>query len=226
MSSSSFPSLSFEHELFAKGFDFIIGIDEVGRGALAGPVTVGLALICRDELAEKPVWPSSLKDSKLLSETVRESLMPQLSEWLLASATGSSSPQEIDTLGISKTLALAAERGALSIGPQLPFGRGVVILDGAHNWLGPELLGCQVVTKVKADRDCVTVAAASVVAKVTRDRVMRQIASSEPSLASFGFEDNKGYSSAAHIATLQSLGPSSHHRVTWLTKILNQNTLF
>ena len=101
-----------------------------------------------------------------------------------------------------------------------------IILDGSHNWLAGSVGEVGVVMRTKADRDCVSVAAASVLAKVTRDREMAALEVAEPNLQVYGLSGNKGYSSAGHIAALRLHGPSSYHRVTWLTKILAEDALF
>jgi ribonuclease HII len=93
----------------------------------------------------------------------------------------------------------------------------VIILDGSHNWLGPKARGIDVMVRTKADRDCVSVAAASVIAKVARDNLMIELSGN---FAAYGLSGHKGYASASHIEAVRSLGPSSEHRVTWLTKIL------
>jgi ribonuclease HII len=93
----------------------------------------------------------------------------------------------------------------------------VILLDGSHNWLGPKSSGIDVLVRTKADRDCVSVAAASVIAKVTRDNLMIELAQQ---VSGYGLDGHKGYASATHIEAVRRLGPSDQHRVTWLTKIL------
>ena len=226
MSSSSYPSLSFENQLFEAGYDFIVGVDEVGRGALAGPVTVGLAVVSVEQLRQRPNWPAKLRDSKLISESNRELIFPDVCDWVVAYGVASASAQEVDELGIVRTLALSAERASQDIIDVSNPGHGVVLLDGSHNWLGSQFMGLQVMVKTKADRDCVSVAAASVIAKVTRDREMIRLAASDEKVAAFGFDSNKGYASSSHIKAIQEIGPSEYHRRTWLSKILDQDTLF
>jgi ribonuclease HII len=218
---SQLPSLSFERSFFETGARFVIGIDEVGRGSIAGPVAVGVALI--DNQRELQNWPVKLKDSKLLSEKVREEIFPEVSSWVSGWAVGMASVAEIETKGIVESLSLAGSRALdqLIRDPALraAFSRdGVqIILDGSHNWLGPKAKGWAVVAKTKADRDCVSVACASVLAKVIRDRHMLEIHEEHPS---FGLASNKGYASESHIQALREHGPSSVHRLSWLTKIL------
>jgi ribonuclease HII len=125
------------------------------------------------------------------------------------------SAEEIDKIGITKALALAAERAIEQLNFDATGTR--MLLDGSHNWLGNRSYGVPVAVRPKADRDCVSVAAASVLAKVVRDRLMVKLAEEFPG---FGFEGHKGYASATHIEAVRSLRPSIQHRVTWLDRIL------
>ena len=217
---SQLPSLSFENT-FAASKRFIIGIDEVGRGSIAGPVAVGVALIDLKDLNGS--WPEKLRDSKLISEKTREAIFPDVSHWVHSWAVGMASVEEIETKGIVESLALAGSRALTELLEESAL-RSVlaqdgvqIILDGSHNWLGTKTMGFDVVAKTKADRDCVSVACASVLAKVTRDRLMLEIAKEHPH---FSLDSNKGYASSDHIAALKEHGPSPIHRLSWLTKIL------
>jgi len=228
MSSKTFPSLNLEQELWAKGARFIIGMDEVGRGAIAGPVAVGVALLdSRDARATMP-WPSNLKDSKLLSEKARNEILLPVQSWVSGYAVGMASAKEIDSKGIVQALALSAGRALdalfqdAALRHEIAQDGAVIILDGSHNWLGAKASGIPVIVRTKADRDCVSVAAASVISKVERDNLMIELSTSHPS---FGFEGHKGYASEAHIAAIRTAGPSSEHRHTWLTKILGDGQL-
>lgn len=223
MSSKTFPSLDLEHALWAAGSRFVIGMDEVGRGAIAGPVAVGVALVDRDSGSANEPWPAKLCDSKLISEKVRNEILEPVQNWVTASAVGMSSAKEIDSKGIVAALALAAGRALdvlladVELRVAIARDGGTIILDGSHNWLGAKASGIDVVVRTKADRDCVSVAAASVISKVERDNLMIALAESYPE---FGFAGHKGYAAETHIAAVRSLGPSEEHRVTWLTKIL------
>ncbi len=205
------PTLEVEATLHAGGARYVIGCDEVGRGAIAGPVAVGLCVV---DLGVGPM-PSGLRDSKLLAEKRREELAPLAAAWALHSAVGLASAEEIDRIGIIAALGLAAKR-ALTILHEAGahVAQSVVLLDGSHNWLSPVLSSpLRVQTQVKADRDCASVAAASVVAKVHRDRLMIDRHAATPG---YGWASNKGYGSADHYAAIDSLGPSDIHRLTWL----------
>lgn len=218
------PTLDVERELAAVGADLVIGCDEVGRGALAGPVAVGVVAMHPDA-GEIPL---GLRDSKLLSERRREAMFDAVNEWGVARAVGMASASEIDDLGIIASLALAARRALVMIEDSLAASTApVVLLDGSHDWLAPVLraeplarvprLG--VATRVKADRDCVSVAAASVLAKVVRDRLMVEADGRHPE---YGWAGNKGYGAPIHLAAIRSLGATDQHRRTWLGSIQEQ----
>jgi ribonuclease HII len=210
------PTLETEAELFGSGARYVIGCDEVGRGAIAGPVAVGLCVV--DERVGR--MPDGLRDSKLLTERRREAMAPLATSWALRSAVGLASAEEIDRLGITACLGLA---GARAIAALEETGVGiregvVVLLDGHHDWLSPALASAPtarlaVRTRIKADRDCASVAAASVIAKVHRDRLMIEADALEPG---YGWRGNKGYGSAGHFEAIERLGVSSIHRRTWL----------
>jgi ribonuclease HII len=206
------PTLDVERELFAaSGAPFLIAVDEVGRGALAGPVAVGMVVIA----PEMPAFPVGLRDSKLLKEAVREELAPRCAAWGLFSAVGEATPAEIDEHGIVTALGIAGWRalGALRSAGAAVDGASV-LLDGNHDWLNPVLESrMRVTTRIKADMACASVAAASVIAKVHRDRCMIALHDAFPG---YGWGSNKGYGSAAHLAAIAELGPSEHHRRTWI----------
>jgi len=194
-------------------------MDEVGRGALAGPVSVGVVVI--DEVCRSA--PVGVKDSKLLTPQMRERIVPKIRQWASAYSVGHSSPGEIDQYGIMVALRLAGTRALAGL-PVMP---DLVILDGNHDWLtDPERVGLlgliesgvgvlpcvPVRTMVKADLHCSSVAAASVLAKVERDAMMVALAAEVPGYA---WELNKGYSAPEHFAALLSRGVSVHHRRSW-----------
>lgn len=210
------PSLRVERTLQREGYAVLVGMDEVGRGALAGPVSVGVVAIdatCRTA-------PQGVRDSKLLAPPVRARLVPRIQRWCLAHGVGHASPAEIDEIGIMAALRLAGER-ALA---QLDVRPDLVLLDGNHDWLTDPtregLLGLlddappppPVRTMIKADLRCSSVAAASVLAKVERDAMMVDLA---PGHAAYGWEHNKGYAAPEHLDALRALGPSEHHRRSW-----------
>jgi ribonuclease HII len=205
------PTLDVERRLHSEGARYVIGCDEVGRGAIAGPVAVGLCVV---DLSVGPM-PKGLRDSKLLAEKRREELAPLAAQWVLHSAVGLASADEVDRIGIIACLGLAAKRALTMLHESgARVAESVVLLDGSHNWLSPALSSpLAVETRVKADRDCGSVAAASVIAKVHRDRLMIDRHAVTPG---YGWASNKGYGSADHYAAIDTLGPSDIHRLTWL----------
>ncbi|MEO5982565.1 MAG: ribonuclease HII [Pedococcus sp.] len=216
-SSSRRPSLRVERALQREGHRVLAGMDEVGRGALAGPVSVGVVLI--DETCRSA--PTGVKDSKLLTPAARVAMVPRIQRWCLGYAVGHASAAEIDQIGIIAALRLAGTRAlaAVSSCPDL------VILDGNHDWLtAPDEVGLlafaseqapgtpPVTTMVKADLKCSSVAAASVLAKVERDAIMTAHAPDHPV---YGWEVNKGYAAPEHMAALEAHGASVLHRRSW-----------
>jgi ribonuclease HII len=222
MSSKTYPSLETEHRIFDRGNRFVIGIDEVGRGAIAGPVAVGVCLIDKSNSALE-AWPEKLQDSKLMTAKSRAEITKPLTDWVGAYAVGFSTNSEIDDSGISEALRMAAGRALDELFQDaqrrklMAEAGAVILLDGSHNWLGKVSYGLDVQVQVKADTNCVSVASAAVLAKVTRDALMQELEEKYPG---YGLAGHKGYASAAHIAALRTLGPSAIHRLTWLTRIL------
>jgi ribonuclease HII len=190
-----------ERELATFGATRIAGVDEVGRGAWAGPVVV-CAAVAR---AGFPEPPAGLTDSKRLTVKRRTELAAELPGWVEAYAIGMASHDEIDALGMTAALRLAA-RAALD---QLPARPDVVLLDGKHDYIGSPW---RVRTAVKADLRSVSVAAASVLAKVHRDTLMAELGENCPD---FAFADNAGYPAPVHQQALAAQGPTPYHRLSW-----------
>jgi ribonuclease HII len=214
------PTLELERELLIAGASLVIGCDEVGRGALAGPVAVGMAAVgVAAAGSHAPAFPVGLRDSKMLSEKRREALHPEVSAWVTHSAVGMASAQEVDELGITACLGLAGRRALVELHHLgVPLLDSVVLLDGSHDWLTPALTHpVPVRLRVKADRDCASVAAASVLAKVHRDRLMAAWHEEAPE---YGWAGNKGYGSPAHLDAIRTSGASRIHRRTWLSGVL------
>jgi ribonuclease HII len=210
-------TLHHETRLWEAGARLVAGIDEVGRGALAGPVSVGVAVLERCS-----TWPVGLADSKELSRKAREALAGLLPGFGLGHAVGHASPAEIDEHGIVAALRLAGSRalGALALEGIVP---DAILLDGTHNWLTPPAADlfttddadvplAPVTMVTKGDSLCASIAAASIVAKVERDQIMREAHGSHPA---YGWEGNKGYGASSHLEALRQLGPSPLHRVSW-----------
>lgn len=210
------PSLRTERSLLRDGCMLLAAMDEVGRGALAGPASVGVVLVD----ASTVTAPQGVRDSKLLSPAARQALLPRIRRWAIASAVGHAGPDEVDALGILGALR-AAGRRALAALPAVP---DLVLLDGNHDWLtDPSAVGLlafaddvrstpPVRTLIKADLSCSSVAAASVLAKVERDAHMVAL---HEALPAYGWAENKGYASPEHLAALVELGASEHHRRSW-----------
>ncbi|SDQ11366.1 ribonuclease HII [Microbacterium sp. cf332] len=214
------PRLTVERRLLRE-YDLVIALDEVGRGALAGPVAVGAAVL--DARTARRRIPEGLRDSKLVTELRRPDLAQRASGWVLTSAVGSASPGEIDELGIMRALGLAAVRAIQGLQGVDPFASGsVVILDGNHDYVSPVAgPGLTLRTIVKADRDCASAAAASVIAKVSRDTHMTALHDEAPV---YEWARNKGYASVLHRSAIREHGLSRHHRSSWA--IADAPTLF
>ncbi|GDY88923.1 ribonuclease [Bifidobacteriaceae bacterium MCC01971] len=273
------PTLDLERSLAAQGYDLITGFDEVGRGALAGPVMVGCAAIwARDlepldgddavELSGRTYLgvPDGVADSKMLTEHRREAIFDELRAWCAAYAVGQASNTEIDEWGITYALGVAALRALSQVERELGLrlGGGLAarkasmesageivegrpgdsvgesigncgesvralpkvagILDGPSDYITKALntfdapdvpIPADITTKVKGDQHCATVATAAVIAKVTRDRLMVDLAQSNPRYAAYEWAHNKGYGSAAHRTAIAEHGPTPLHRVSW-----------
>ncbi|UJP11176.1 ribonuclease HII [Microbacterium sp. KUDC0406] len=214
------PRLSLERSLL-KQYDLIIALDEVGRGALAGPVAVGAAVM--DAAGSRRRVPEGLRDSKLVTVRRRPDVASRAAAWVLASAVGWASAAEVDELGIMRALGLAASRAIVgAIGTDVVGERTLVILDGNHDYVSAvHPSGLQVRPVIKADRDCASVSAASVIAKVARDAHMVELHEQQPA---YQWERNKGYASPEHRAAIRELGLSSWHRASWA--IADAPTLF
>src|SRR5262245_21121248 len=162
------PTRAVERELWDAGHDVVVGIDEVGRGAWAGPLMVGAAVLPRDRRVNK------VRDSKMLSEAQREQLFDRVASWCSAWAVGAASQAECDELGMADAQRLAARRAVEGLGV-VP---DAAVVDGSWDFVGDAVPHTH--RLVRADALCLSVAAASILAKVTRDRVMRADAESYP----------------------------------------------
>lgn len=195
------PTRGVERELWELGYEVIVGVDEVGRGAWAGPLAIGAAILPVDRRV------NGVRDSKLLSERERERLFDRLTSWCTAWGVGLVSQVECDELGMSAAQRLAARRAIEQLG-QTP---DAAVVDGTWDFVSPHVP--HVERRVKADARCLSVAVASILAKVVRDREMREQAEHYPH---WSFDTNKGYPCPVHKAALQGYGPSAIHRRTWV----------
>lgn len=203
------PTLELEQSLFLT-HPVVIGVDEVGLGAVAGPVTVGMCAITPAITS----FPDGLRDSKMLSDKKRTQLEPVLIDWAPASAVGHATADEINSHGITECLRIAAQRAYASLADQLPLAGARLLLDGSNNWLAGSPIPHPVTVRPKADRDCAAVSAASVIAKVARDRIMTDYDAQHPGYA---WASNKGYGAAAHYEGMRALGlVEGLHRTAWI----------
>lgn len=214
------PRLTLERQLLRER-TLVIACDEVGRGALAGPVAVGAVAI--DERDARRRVPEGLRDSKLVPEGHRSAVAARAAAWVSASAVGWASSVEIDEIGIMRALGLAAARALADLAAHgVPVSDAVVILDGNHDYITASFARPVTVRPVvKADRDCASAAAASVIAKVSRDTLMGYL---HTDLPDYQWERNKGYASPEHRAAIREHGISAHHRASWA--IADAPTLF
>ena len=188
------PNFLFEQELVARGALRIAGVDEVGRGPLAGPVTAAAVILDPSNI------PDGLNDSKALSAKRRDALEPMIfasAEVSIAHAT----VEEIDEINILRASHLAMERAVAGLGRV-----DHALIDG--NMI-PKGLTVPATTVIKGDARSLSIAAASIVAKICRDRIMVELAQQFPG---YGWETNAGYGSKSHMSALRNLGPTPHHR--------------
>jgi len=214
------PTLTLERKLLAE-FDLIISLDEVGRGALAGPVAVGASVM--DAAGSRRRVPEGLRDSKLVTEKRRPEVAARAADWVQASGVGWASAAEVDEGGIMRALGLAASRAidaVVALGARID--GALVILDGNHDYVSRvHPIPLQVRSVIKGDRDCASVSAASVIAKVARDAHMADLHCEHPA---YQWDRNKGYASLEHRAAIRDAGLSPFHRASWA--ITDAPTLF
>ena len=198
------PSFRYELRCDALGGLRVAGIDEAGRGPLAGPVVAAVAVI--DRGAAKRTLLKLIDDSKKLALEAREKAYEAMvASGIVQFAVGEATVEEIDRINILQATFLAMRRAveALALAPD------IVLIDG--NQL-PRGLACKAETIVGGDAHSYSIAAASIFAKVTRDRYMARLAETFPG---YGWETNRGYGSAQHLAALEQLGPTPHHRMSF-----------
>lgn len=205
-----------ERRLLADGY-VVVGIDEVGRGALAGPLCVGAVVV---EADVEP--PEGLTDSKLLTAEQRRGLTEPLDAWAADWALGWASAEEIDAWGVGTALSVAATRALAGLTRRPTH----ALIDGPRNLLAPPRgmtlggppppdppdEGLPATAVVRGDRACASIAAASVLAKVARDELMVALGGRWPD---YRWAANKGYGTPEHLAALRRLGPTPHHRLSW-----------
>ncbi|MEO8163247.1 MAG: ribonuclease HII [Ilumatobacteraceae bacterium] len=202
------PTTTIEQQLRAAGFTCVVGFDEVGKGAWAGPLMIGAAVLRADvlDLDQPAAFMGGARDSKQIAESQRDAVFEVVARTTAAWSVGCASAQECDALGMNAAQQLATRRALDQLGIQ----PDAAIVDGKWDFVAPHI--SRVVAKVKADATCLSVAAASIVAKVTRDRLMRHWAENFPH---WHFDTNKGYPCPKHRIALQGYGPSAIHRTSW-----------
>lgn len=191
-----------ENEIYAEGFSLICGVDEAGRGPLAGPVYAAAVILPRDAAIE------GLNDSKKLTEKKREALFDVITERALTYGIASASVEEIEKLNILNATFLAMNRAIDKLDP-IP---ELALIDGNRS------TGIAMPSRcvVKGDSRCADIAAASILAKVSRDRYMLTLAKKYPQ---YHFEQHKGYGTKLHYEALREYGPSPEHRPSFLRKM-------
>jgi ribonuclease HII len=201
MANLDVPSFFEEKQLRQQGYRFIAGVDEVGRGALAGPVLAAAVIM---PASVKTPWRKDVRDSKLLSPAQRESLFDQIYGTAVAVGIGSSDVWTIESLGIVRATEIAMEQAVKQLSPKAD----AVLIDYMR------VPGIKVTQKGVVDGDtlCFSIACASIMAKVTRDRLMEEMDRIHPG---YKFAQHKGYGTEEHIKRLRRLGPSPIHRRTF-----------
>jgi ribonuclease HII len=200
--SGPYPTLRTERRCWSEGDEVVVGIDEVGRGSWAGPVTVAAVVPGAEHL-------SGIRDSKMLTPPEREVASRRVRRWARGIGVGHSTHAECDELGMTEALRRAAARALEQLADQ-GFQPDRILLDGKHDYLA---MPRHVRTMIKADQTVLSVAAASVIAKVTRDALMAEEAEHFPA---YGFESNRGYPAPVHKCALAAYGPCAIHRRSWI----------
>ena len=194
-----------ENSLYSEGYKMICGVDEAGRGPLAGPVCAAAVIL------PKGLELPGLNDSKKLTDKKRRELFPIIKEQAIAYGIGLASHEEIDEINILQATYLAMERAIAQLEGKADF----ALIDGNR----AKDFGLPVRTVVKGDSLSASIAAASVLAKVTRYDLMLQMAEEYPG---YGFEIHKGYGTKAHYEALRTYGPSPMHRMSFLKKFYGE----
>jgi len=196
---SQSPNFDHENELGSQGYELIAGIDEVGRGALAGPVVASAVILPHPANLS---WLELVRDSKELNARKRESLFDLINKEAVAVGTGIVPSQVIDSVNILQATKLAMMQAV----EKLPRQPGFLLIDRVS------LSQCPIPQRgiTRGDKSCLSIACASIVAKVTRDRMMEELDALYPG---YGFARHKGYGTREHISCLQKLGPSPVHRL-------------
>ena len=189
-----------ETEFFNKGVKYIAGIDEAGRGPLAGPVVVASVILASDSMIE------GINDSKKISENKREKLYDIITQEAISYGVGIVYQDEIDEINILQ----ATKKGLTMAIQQMEVKPNIILVDALN---GIDTLGIPYKSIIKGDAKCYSISAASIIAKVTRDRIMREWDKIYPQ---YGFGSHKGYGTAKHIAAIKEYGPCPLHRRSFI----------
>lgn len=193
-----------DKEFYDKGIKYIAGIDEAGRGPLAGPVVVASVILPQDSMIE------GINDSKKISEAKREKLYEIITKEAISYGVGIIYQDEIDQINILQ----ATKKGLTESIKQMSIKPNIIMVDALS---GIDTLGIPYKSIIKGDAKCYSIAAASIIAKVTRDRIMREWDKIYPE---YGFGSHKGYGTAKHIAAIKEFGPCPIHRRTFIKKFI------
>lgn len=193
-----------EEKLYEQGNKYICGIDEAGRGPLAGPVVVAAVIMPKDSMIE------GVNDSKKVSEKKREKLYEEITSTAIAWGVGIVDQKEIDNINILK----ATKKGLTTALNELEIKPNLILVDALTNI---DTLGIPYQSIIKGDAKCYSIAAASIIAKVTRDRIMRQWDEIYPE---YGFEKHKGYGTKAHIEAIKEYGICPLHRKSFVKNFI------
>ena len=189
-----------EKEFFDKGVKYIAGIDEAGRGPLAGPVVIASVILAPDSMIE------GINDSKKIAENKREKLYDMITQEAISYGVGIVYQDEIDEINILQ----ATKKGLTMAIQQMEIKPNIILVDALN---GIDTLGIPYKSIIKGDAKCYSISAASIIAKVTRDRIMREWDKVYPQ---YGFSSHKGYGTAKHIAAIKEYGPCSLHRRSFI----------
>ncbi len=198
--------LEYEKKTINKGFKYVCGVDEAGRGPLAGPVCAAAVILPEGHIIE------GVNDSKKLSEKKREALFDVIKSEALAYSIAFATVEEIESMNILNATMLAMKRAVDGLSVKADY----ALIDG--NRLPPLDIPCEYV--IKGDAKSMSIAAASILAKVSRDRLCYEYAEKYPE---YGFDKHKGYGTKLHTEKIKEYGPCEIHRLSFLTKILNND---
>lgn len=201
------PTFDIEHQYWSQGISAIAGLDEAGMGALAGPVVAGAVIFSLDNLQKiienQKVFP--IRDSKLLSEKQREKSARFIRDIATSWAIGMATVSDIDTINIRNASHLAMRR-AIDLLPTKP---DMLFIDGTSNTIHPTIFSLSI---IKGDQLSYSIAAASILAKVARDSIMKELHTAHPE---YGFDSHKGYGAKKHMDALETFGVTEHHRKSY-----------